>query len=658
MLPVTPTNPHPIPLDLRKELPDAWIPWGISKRLFAEMQTQGTNNISYKKVQALPTDPEWRFIWRYFHHDKPTRYGIKKIHCVHERNQMTAFESTLSSTEREAPKFQAQWNKEPRADQRAEVIDRWKQTTDLFSPFQTLENDGRRKTWNTTKVLPLWHGTSEEVCHSICESGFVYFGKTTLGAQQPGDPQSTDEGYFGSGIYFTNSARYTSDIYSKGHILLAWVSMREPFPVVGDPDQIDMNSLKGKGAYKNYNAHYIPVVPTHSHPSCAIYHPCQEGETPNCDEIVVFHKSQALPRFWIELEVELPYLITPSDIPQFVEELIPHIYKILQNSQVDRDTKLRNILYSELAFLLTLSGDDDLQEKHATLFHQMTQLIDHSGKIDKTIRQALTGNPQPPTPTVKPLPSPTPQPIATSTPPYTQLQTPSPSPVVAQQPPITFSTPIQPLASLAITSLPVIAFGKAKWATYFGDSGVEPPLPPNIHQILQSPCPFWPGKKVEETHLLVLIPQTVNGKPLTLDYLEQLIQKPLGGGHATKYEYYYKPVKQEHGAKPAGQSHWVLMTTDVIPTSKNKPYAQQQELVRKYAHYQVPQTLEATTCILMEQVKEGRRLYPRDPWTYTRCQEQTAGYQNGVGGFGPSGLDVFNSSDGYDNLGVGALWKF
>ena len=179
MLPVTSTRLHPIPLDLRKELPDAWIPWGISKRLFAEMQTQGTHT-SYKKVQALPTDPEWRFIWRYFHHDKPTRYGIKKIHCVHERNQMTAFESTLSSTEREAPKFQAQWNKEPRADQRAEAIDRWKQTTDLFSPFQTLENDGRRKTWNTTKVLPLWHGTSEEVCHSICESGFVYFGKTTL----------------------------------------------------------------------------------------------------------------------------------------------------------------------------------------------------------------------------------------------------------------------------------------------------------------------------------------------------------------------------------------------------------------------------------------------------------------------------------------------
>ena len=106
----------------------------------------------------------------------------------------------------------------------------------------------------------------------------------------------------------------------------------------------------------------------------------------------------------------------------------------------------------------------------------------------------------------------------------------------------------------------------------------------------------------------------MNGKALTLDYLEQLIQKPLGKGHATKYEYFWDTLKKEHGAKPAGQSYWVLMTTEVeFPQVGNKPYAQQQELIRKYAHYQVPQTLEAATCIVMEQVKEGRRLYPRDP---------------------------------------------
>ena len=33
------------------------------------------------------------------------------------------------------------------------------------------------------------------------------------------------------------------------------------------------------------------------------------------------------------------------------------------------------------------------------------------------------------------------------------------------------------------------AFGKAKWEMYFGDVGEEPPLPPNIHEILAESLP-------------------------------------------------------------------------------------------------------------------------------------------------------------------------
>ena len=78
---------------------------------------------------------------------------------------------------------------------------------------------------------------------------------------------------------------------------------------------------------------------------------------------------------------------------------------------------------------------------------------------------------------------------------------------------------------LKVSDIP-IAFGKDLWATHLGDIGIEPPLPPNIKEILNAPCPFFPGKKVEETHLLVLIPKTVNGKPLTMQTLGELVQKP------------------------------------------------------------------------------------------------------------------------------------
>ena len=188
-------------------------------------------------------------------------------------------------------------------------------------------------------------------------------------------------------------------------------------------------------------------------------------------------------------------------------------------------------------------------------------------------------------------------------------------------------------------------FGKKEWAKYFGEIGVEPPLPQNIHEILNSPCLFWPDKKVSDTHLLVLVPATVNGKPLTLNSLEELIQKPKEG-HKTKYNYYRDHVKNELGNQSTS-SHWVLMTRDVIPESRSKAYEDQKKLVAAYAQksgqpYELPTALDAMTCILMEHVQTGIKLYNDNPLTYTRCQEKVDSNQwpVAIGGFAAGGLDV------------------
>jgi hypothetical protein len=199
------------------------------------------------------------------------------------------------------------------------------------------------------------------------------------------------------------------------------------------------------------------------------------------------------------------------------------------------------------------------------------------------------------------------------------------------------------------------AFGKAAWAKHFGDVGVEPPLPNDIVNILQSPCPFWPGKKVQETHLLVLIPQTVNGKPLTLEMVGELIQKPLQGT-PTKYASFYLG---QYTDPPAPSSHWALLTRDVIPGSRNKSYKDQQALVKSKASYEVPTILDATVAILMEHVRTGSKLYRDDLWTYTRCQEKyNDTWQLVVGGFGAGGLGVSGYGYVHDRDGVGGLRKF
>ncbi len=258
-----------------------------------------------------------------------------------------------------------------------------------------------------------------------------------------------------------------------------------------------------------------------------------------------------------------------------------------------------------------------------------------------------------------------PQPAASqAVPPAEQVE--SPKPNKAQELPIesrisypsnTLTLADRPIESIPKAPankavLPSIAFGKAEWAKYFGDVGVEPPLPADINAILQSSCPYWPQKKVQETHLLVLVPKTVNGKPLTLKTLGELIEKPLQGT-ATKYLSF---DLGEYTDAPAAKSHWALLTRDVIEGSRDKSYSDQKALIK--APYELPTVLDATVAVLMEHVRTGTKLYSEGPWTYTRCQEKyNKDLQLGVGGFGAAGLSVDYYFDSFYN-GVGGLRKF
>ena len=617
------TTIQSIPLDIRKDLSAPHIPWRINKRIFDEMKSQTTGN--YRKVQVLPTDPEWRFVCRYFHQDKPNHFGIKKVYCIDEKHQQQAFEFNLSYIEKETTNFKPTWYNDPRASQRAKAIERWKQSANVFSPFFTMGAYGRRRTWKEVKILPLWHGSNSRECEAIATSGFVHFGEIS---PEDAVAENTNKGFFCNGIYFTNSARYAADIYSQGHLILAWVSMKEPFPIVGDPDQVDMKAIQEED-YKDYNALYIPITSINpSDPYETTYYPTKENEITHCDEFVVFHKSQALPRFWIELEIELPY--APSNSPQFVNELIPHITKLLQNPNVDNDQRLRNFLCKELGSLLALEGDAYLEERHETMYEQLRQVLDSQGKVNIQVSRILTGTPQATT-LIPSLPQPT-----QSIPPSNNLVTPQ-SFSKPEVPP----EPIQPQVS---PSIHPIAFGKDEWIKYFGDIGVEPPLPANIENILNAPCAFWPDKKVKETHLLVLIPNTVNGKPFTLNYLEKLIQSPKSG-HVTKYKYYNSYADEALGSK-SYPSHWSLMTTDIIPGTRNQFYRNCRELIASHKKrtgipYELPRELDATTSILMHYVRTGERLFSDNPLTYTYSQDvDKDGDALTVGGFAPVGICI------------------
>ena len=209
-----------------------------------------------------------------------------------------------------------------------------------------------------------------------------------------------------------------------------------------------------------------------------------------------------------------------------------------------------------------------------------------------------------------------------------------------------------------------MSFGTTKWNKYFGDVGIVPPLPRNIEAILDSPCPFWSDKKVGDTHLLILVPETINGKPLTLNSLQRLIQNPKEG-HKMAYNRYADYVKNDLGNQ-SHPSHWVLMTRDVIPNSRGIIYQEQKNLLANYAQksgqpYELPKALEAMVCILMEHVQTGTMLYGKKPVTYTSCQEMVSDDQwpVAIGRLATDGLVItLYWNDSHISNGIGACRKF
>jgi len=215
------------------------------------------------------------------------------------------------------------------------------------------------------------------------------------------------------------------------------------------------------------------------------------------------------------------------------------------------------------------------------------------------------------------------------------------------------------------------AFGTKDWEWYFGTVGKVPSLPPNLEEILNTPCPFWgnEGKKVSDTHLLTLIPETVNGNPLTLDSLRVMVQHPREGP-STQYFAYSDEVKKEFGGVTQS-SHWALMTKDVHPESRFLNDDDHYDLVASYAEktgfpFEMPPVRDAAVSILMHFAKTKERLFPDNQQgkelTFTRCQEAIDGGINwmivGIGSFSPEGnLRIgFIGAHGLE-IGVAGFWK-
>ncbi|CCB86153.1 MULTISPECIES: F-box protein [Parachlamydia] len=229
-----------------------------------------------------------------------------------------------------------------------------------------------------------------------------------------------------------------------------------------------------------------------------------------------------------------------------------------------------------------------------------------------------------------------------------------------------------------------LAFGDDKWRQFLGKDVIKDEkhredfvsLP--VNEIIKDYRRFksiFPEKNVKDGLMLIRLPKTLNGQ-LTLKSLGELAKRYFPN---TKTGYGYLNIHMDKlGDKSINQSCWVLMTQDALPGSKGVNNTKQNEIMADPTEtligFELPGTLEATTCILAQYFGFKIRLFSNKPRTYIHCKDivkgfqvihedkqvfTIGGYQVAVGNFHENGLciDIFDALKN-EVIGIAALKSY
>lgn len=182
---------------------------------------------------------------------------------------------------------------------------------------------------------------------------------------------------------------------------------------------------------------------------------------------------------------------------------------------------------------------------------------------------------------------------------------------------------------------------------------------PWSEDVLNSPCPFYKGKLVRDTHFAFLGLSRLNGAPLTVAKWLEL--HPAVGQPKFYFDTDPWHVGQPHTDVATMQLRWYLLLKDIVPGSAGKT---PEEQVAMLPHeYGVPTTIAEVTKDILVFRKTGTR---PNSLLWAACTERTvktnkvsAGNISSVGNFDWHGLSV-NLWDGAPNyrVGLGASRKF
>ena len=216
----------------------------------------------------------------------PGRYKVEKIEYVFNPGRYRMFLGQLEAIEnrQQQPAFQLQLNLENSCEERQRVLDR------LDTLCRQVFHNRR------ARIVRMWHGCRRNILPNVLSDGFAAL--ATL-----------DDGWYGKGMYFTSSAKYATRYCSDSDscLIMCYILLLNPFPVVSAdaPPNVSPASFRfyGKGNYRNYQCHYVPVSPVDTNPNTMDYRPPPTGtDDAICDELAVFQEVNILPQVVVHLK--------------------------------------------------------------------------------------------------------------------------------------------------------------------------------------------------------------------------------------------------------------------------------------------------------------------------------------------------------------------
>jgi len=207
----------------------------------------------------------------------------------------------------------------------------------------------------------------------------------------------------------------------------------------------------------------------------------------------------------------------------------------------------------------------------------------------------------------------------------------------------------------AKNNLPESCFGEKEWKKYGADIGILPAISLKIIQ-------DFDGSKF----ILTLIPETLNGEPLTLTSIDEFIKSLKKNDESN---YFFSLLKSGISNETAGkhEAHYMMLSKDVlggeglVNGTRNKSFKIQEKLVKEKG-FEIPNLRDVVVSLFMHNInKREVFLYPDESnsgrVTYTRVQEQNnQGYRIIVYGFFALALNLGHGYDD-DNLWIGTAYS-